>query len=356
MRLPLVVRSLVRARGLSFAVVSTLAIGIGALTAAFGLADAALWRDPPFDDAASLHLLFVTRARSGEATRTERWSLARAQMLRREATSFAAMANFSQATLTLTGGDETEPVNAEVVSPSYFRTLHATALRGRLFTADEDSVALAHPVVVLAWELWRRRFALDSGVVGKTIGVGGVQLTVIGVMPRGFRGLTGRSELWIPTTMAPGISYVDYLTTNQNFISVVARLRRGVSISRARSELAVIGPRINQALPPRDPDPGETFGATAVSLNEARVNRGARQSVLVLLGGVGLLYLLACANVTSLLLGRAASRRAARPRSVSRSGAAVAACCGIISPKEWCSRWRAEQEDCSSRSGRALCS
>ena len=302
-------RSLLRARGLTAAVVCTLAIGIGALTTAFGLADAALWREPPFDDAAGLHLLFITRARPGEAPRNERWSLARSQMLRREATSFAEMANYSAATLTLTGGDETEPVSAEVVSPSYFRTLHATAVRGRVFTADEDSVPLAHPVAVLSWELWRRRFALDSGVIGKTVGVSGVSLTVVGVMPRGFRGLTGRSELWIPTMMAPGISYADYLTTNQNFISVVARLRPAVSPSRARTELAVVGARINSALPPNDADSAELFGATAVSLNDSRVFRGTRQSVLVLVAGVGLLYLLACANVTSLLLGRAASRR-----------------------------------------------
>jgi putative ABC transport system permease protein len=109
--------------------------------------------------------------------------------------------------------------------------------------------------------------------------------------------------------MSPRVTYPEYLTTNQNFISAIGRLRSDVDITSARKELALLGARINRALP-SDPDfPEEQVTASAVPLNEARVDRTLRRSLLILLAGVGLLHLLACANVINLLLGRAAMKR-----------------------------------------------
>ena len=123
-------------------------------------------------------------------------------------------------------------------------------------------------VVIVGQALWQRRSAATLAR-GKAIGVNGVALTIIGIAPDGFSGLTGRAQIWIPATMAPRLSYVDYLVTNQNFISVVGRLRDGVTMDRARAQLSLVGDDIERALrsePASNPD--TRFSATALSLAE----------------------------------------------------------------------------------------
>ena len=289
-----------------------LALGTGALTTTFGLVDAALLRQPPFERADHLAILYMTRtsARAGAPAdaRRERWSYARLGMLREHATSFETIANHLPITLTLTGTGDPETLTGETVAPEYFRLLRVTPATGRFLLPDENAPG-GPAVVVLGWDLWQRRFAADSAILGRAIGVNGLPLTIVGVAPRGFRGLSARAQLWIPTPVAPRLTYAEYLTTNQNFISVVARLRPGVSIGNANAELAVLGPRINAAIPSQQNERGDRMSATAVSLNDARADMATRRSVLVLLVAVALLHLLACANVANLLLGRAAHRR-----------------------------------------------
>jgi putative ABC transport system permease protein len=309
MRIPPAVRSLLRDRALSIAVILTLSLGLGSLTVTFGLLDAAVLRPPPFGDADRLAILYITRTRPGRAMTLERWSFARIQLLRSGATSFQHVANYSTAELNLTGTDDPEPVNAEVVSPGYFPTLRVSAVQGRVFTDDEDKSPGAHPVALVGYDLWQRRYAGRPDIVGSTVGVNGVALTIVGVLPKGFTGLTGKAQLWVPTTMAPSLSYADYLTTNQNFISVVGRLAPHVDLARARSELAILGADIQRVASSSVEDSTESLGAVAMSLNEARVDRRLKRSVFVLAGAVALLHLLACANVANLLLGRASRRR-----------------------------------------------
>jgi len=154
-----------------------------------------------------------------------------------------------------------------------------------------------------------RRYGGDQSVIGRTVRVNGAPLTVVGVLPRGFLGVTGTAQLWIPTGLAPRLTYPEYLTSNQNFVSVVGRLRDGTSLTTARAELATVGAMIGKALPARDTVAGERVSATAVTLNEARIDPRSRTSLFVLLAAVAVLYALGCANVVSLLLGRALSRR-----------------------------------------------
>jgi putative ABC transport system permease protein len=309
MPLPASFRSLARSPGLSLAVIGMLGAGIGALTATFGLVDAAILRPPPFPDADRLAIAYLTRSR-GDAVSRERWSLPRVRMLRQLATTtVSSVANYSRAELILTGSNDPKPVAAEVVSPEYFAMLGVTPLMGRGFAAVEDGVPGAHPVVLLGDALWRRRYSANPRLVGTPIGVNGVALTVVGILPPGFRGLTDRAELWIPTAMAPQLSYAEYQSTNQSFISAVVRLRSTATLQRVRSELAVVGAKLAAALPPENLDSAERVGATAVQLNEARIDATTRRSVLLLLAAVALLHLLAAANVTSLLLGRVAARK-----------------------------------------------
>ncbi len=177
-----------------------------------------------------------------------------------------------------------------------------------MIPADDDPQNPA-PVTVISQALWRRRWALDPAIIGSAIRINGQSLTVVGVLPEGFHGLSGAADLWIPATMAPRITYADYLRTNQNFINVVGRLRPGVSFNAARSELAVLGASINRALPSDPDEPAEQVEATALSLNQARSDSITRRSLMILLGAVSVFLLLACANVTNLLLGRAAARK-----------------------------------------------
>jgi putative ABC transport system permease protein len=309
MRLAATFRSLARAPGLAVGVVLTLALGVAALTTAFGIVHAGLWRQPPFPDASRIAMLFLHRNPRGEPPQQERWSFGRFELLRKAQRSFEVVASYSPASLSISGDGDAELVQGERVSAAYFQLLRVGAARGRLFTEAEDDPAAPTPVVVLGHGLWTRRWAADPSIIGRTIRLNGVPLTVIGVLPPEFAGLSGRAQLWIPRTMSPQITYPEYLTTNQNFISAVGRLRPGVDLPTARSELAVLGASINRALP-SDPDfPDEKVNATAATLNEARANQAVRRSLFVLLAGVTVLHLLACANVANLLLGRALARR-----------------------------------------------
>lgn len=304
-------RSLGRARALSMTVVLTVAFGVAALTVTFGVVNAALFRQPPFVEADRLTMLFLERNPAGEPQRRERWSFARYEMLAQSQQVFEHVASYSPGAMTISGGGDAnaELVQSERTSASYFPLLRARAMRGRVFTAAEDNAASPNPVAVISHQLWTRRFAGDTGILDRIIRLNGVPLTVIGIMPAGFSGLSGRAELWVPRTLTPQLTYAEYITTNQNFISAVGRLKSGVDLTTARASLATLGQNINRALP-SDPDvPDERVTASALTLNEARTNETVRRSLYVVLAAVALLHVLACVNVINLLLGREASRR-----------------------------------------------
>lgn len=302
-------RSLSRAPGFSAAVVGMLAVGTAVLTTTFAIVDAAIFRQPPFENAAELVLLNMTHAEPRGETRNSGFSWRRAQLLSDRATSFESIARYTAPNLTLTGVGAPESLRGEFVSPSYFRMLRARPAIGRLFVAEEDSAAGAHPIVVLGHGLWSNYFASDTSIIGRDVRVNGANLTVIGVLQPGFRGISGRAQYWIPSAMAPVLSYAEYLTTNQNFIGVAARLKSGVSIEAARAELAVLGPQVDAEIPSDPQNRTVVRSATATSLNDERTDAATRKSIFILFGAVALLHLLACANAANLLLGRAVTRR-----------------------------------------------
>ena len=202
-------RSLARARALSITVALTLALGVGALIITFGVVNAALWRQPPFPDATRLTMLYLQRNPEGEPPQRERWSFARYTMLAAQQDVYEHVAAYAPGSLTLSsaGSGDAELIPAERVSASYFAVLRAGALRGRVFTTTEEDPTGPAPVAVLSHQLWARRFASDSAIVGSTIRLNGVSLTVIGVMPPDFAGLSGRAELWVPHTLTPQLTY-----------------------------------------------------------------------------------------------------------------------------------------------------
>ena len=301
-------RVLRRNATLSLSVVATLALAIGAGVATFAVAEAALITPPPFRDPERLAILFTTRADPARGTQRLRWSFERFRMLERSLTTAEHIGDFGLAGVNLAGNTEAEPVRAEVVAGDYFGTLGARPLRGRLFSAEEDRSS-SSMVALLGYDLWQRRYAGDPGIIGRTIRINAQELTVVGIMAPGFSGVTGRAALWFPAVQAPRLTYPLYLTSNQDFTSVVARSKPGVSMSALRAEVATVGAAIQRAMPSTPETPGERYGATAVPLADARVNPTTRRIMLVLLGAVAVVLLLACTNVSSLLIAHAASRR-----------------------------------------------
>ena len=298
-----------RNRTLALSIIATLGLAIGAGVSTFAIAEAALITPPPFAEPDRLALLYTTHTEPARGTERYRWSYPRFRMLERALTTTVAVGSYGPASVNLAGSTDAEPIRAEVVSGGYFTALGVRAARGRLFSVEEDAATASSAVALIANDLWTRRYGGDLSLIGQSIRVNGQDLTVIGIMPRGFSGLTGRAELWFPAAMAPRLTYPEYLTTNQDFISVVARLRPGATVATLRAELETVGTAIQRALPSESEVPGDRFGATAIPLNEVRVNATTRRAMLVLLGAVAMVILLACANVSSLLLTHAASRR-----------------------------------------------
>ncbi len=296
-------RALVRRPAFAAFAIATLATGIGASTALFSIADAALLRPPPFPAPDRLDELYLTRRAGGHGLTRMRWSYGRYEMLRRLATSYGSLAAYGPYEFNLAGRDAPERVGAEAVSATYFRTLGVDAQLGRTFLPAEDSVGGPAAVAVVGFDLWTSRFGADRAVIGRSVQINGVDMTIVGIMPRGFQGLTGSAAMWVPSAMVPRLSYADYHTTNQDFISVVGRRAPGATLERARAELAVLGVRIERVLP-SDTDVPTVFGATAVPLSEARIDPAYRRALLVLLTAVVLLLLLTCANVAGLELAR----------------------------------------------------
>ena len=301
-------RSLARMRGLATAAIVTLALGIGATTTMFAVVYATLLREPPFVDADRLAILFntITSARAG--TVQLRWSRPQIAVLEQAASSFEGLGYYSPALVAISGRGDPEHADSEVASSQYFAALRVTPIAGRAFTTADDTIASGSEMTLISASLWRRRFAGDPSAIGTTLRVNDVPLTIVGILPEGFAGLSGKAELWIPPPMAARLTYAEYLTTPQSFISVVARMKPGVTLARASAEMAALAPRF----PPTrqgTSGPGTVSSAVAVRLADARVDPLVARSALVLLGAAACLLLVACVNVASLMLARGRMRR-----------------------------------------------
>lgn len=305
--LRLAFRQLRRTPAVTLTIVAILAVGIGATTTMISVAYAALVRPLPFPERGRLATLYVTRTTPRDGLQRTRWSRREIEDLVREASSFEAIGSYSFAGVNLTTGGEPERIDAEVASPGYFQVLGVAAQQGRTFLPDEDRTPGGHPVALVSARLWHRRFASDPNLVGRAIGIEGLPLTVVGILPEGFGGLSGRADVWIPPTMAPQLTYEGYLTTPQHFISVIGRLAPGVSFESADAELRGLAGRVIHPEP--DESPSTTWGAKVRPLASARIDPSVRRSIGALLGAVACLLLVTCVNVAGLLLMRTRTRR-----------------------------------------------
>ena len=300
------VRSLIRMRGIAIVAIGSLALGIAATTTMFSAAYAALLRPLPFAEPDRVVMLFTTHTSLREGFVLSRWSTPLIDTLTASVTAYQSLASYTSPLLSLSGGNgDPEQVDGEIVSAEYFATLRVAPAFGRTFTASEDRGPGDVPVAVLSDRLWRSRYNADPSIVGRTVRVNDVPLTVVGVMPVGFAGLSDKAQLWIPRTMASRLTYSEYLTTPQLFIPVIARLKDGVTLEQANAELSALSATFHIA---QDPE-GSRWGALAQPIGKARVEPTLRRSVLLVLVAAGCVLLITCVNVAGLLLARGRMRR-----------------------------------------------
>jgi predicted permease len=284
-------RMLVKNPGFTIVAVLTLALGIGANAAIFGVVDAVLLRPLAYKDADRL----VTILHRGDNP----VAVANYIDWRDQSSSFEAMGAADYWSANLSGIDSPEHILGLSVTQSLLPLLGVEPLLGRLFVAGEDQKGAEHEVI-LSYGLWQRRFAGDSKVVGKGITLDGQQYTVLGVMPRTFKFApfwATRAEMWVPNAFGDRIH-----SREGNSLRIFARLKRDVALSEARAEIATITARLEQKFPGTNRD-------VAVTPLKQNVVGQIKAPLLLLLGAVGFVLLIACANVAHMLLARSATRQ-----------------------------------------------
>jgi putative ABC transport system permease protein len=289
-------RSLLKHKTFTAISIVTLALGIGANAAIFTVVNAVVLRPLPYRDSQRLAMIWTTK----DVNQEQAFSFADYKDLKTQSKSFSAVGAASPLwNFILAGDGEPEPMQGMYVSASLFELLQVAPEKGRVFTADEDRAG-GPPVVIISRALWERRFGADPNVIGKTMSVSGTTATIVGVMPARFQFLDPAAELWAPLAQNQFAGSARQV----RLLSVVGRLNDGVQVSEASAELAGIGQRLESAYP----DTNSGVSLRVVPLH-AQVTGKVRPALWLLSGAVGLVLLIACANIINLMLVRSAARR-----------------------------------------------
>ena len=319
-------RMLAKNPGFTAVAVITLALGIGANTAIFSLLNVVMLRELPVQSPQQLVLLGMARSAgsSDDFANTELYSYPFYREMRQKNQVFSEVSAtlslfFTKMHGAVGGSTELEPLDVQLVSGSYFPMLGVKPVLGRSFTEAENEPAGGHPVAMVSYSWWDRRFARDPAIMGKTVTLGSTVYTVIGVTPPGFFGTTvGESpNLWIPLSMekqvSPGWNGLD----NKSFQSlyILGRIKPGVSVGQAQANVNLLARQIwrefaGATLTQRQQ---EDLQHTQIELTPAarglpRLRYGASLPLQILMAVVGLVLLIACANIANLLLARATAR------------------------------------------------
>ncbi|HWR50982.1 MAG TPA: ABC transporter permease [Bryobacteraceae bacterium] len=300
-------RVLMRNRSFSLVAVLSLALGIGANTSMFSVVSAVLLRPLPFPEPHRLitaKLTFPKPDGGVEAIRV--WSYPKFREVKANLRAFESLSGFVDHQFALSGAGIPERIAGEAVSADYFRTLGVKASLGRVFVPEEDRTPGTHPVVLLGHGLWQRRFGADPDIIGRTVLVERLPLTVIGILPPGFRGLTGTGEMWTPLAMLPALSGMPRRLemAQAHWLNVVGRLSRSATLEQASSEVRSAADSARASFP----NP-KGWGIEVQRLHDASVDPVLRRLLLVLLGAVACVLLIACANIANLTLARGAARK-----------------------------------------------
>jgi predicted permease len=305
------VRAMRRTWLFSAVVVLSLGLGIGANTAIFTLIDAVMWRMLPVKNPETL--LAVGRTENGNPAGGYTYQQFRAM---REGARIADLAGYSSQQISVSFDGSLEPTaEVHLISGNYFSFLGVNPIAGRTITVDDDRIPNGHPVAVISYRYWTRRFGRNPDAVGKTISLSGTPFTIVGVTPAEFFGTEVGSapDFFVPITMQPAVMpVIENLLENPSlywtWISMLGRLRPGVNAAQAE---AILEPLFSQNVPP--PKFGGPRPKVKIIMNSAAggisaLRRQFSEPLLLVMGLVGAVLLIACANIANLFLARAAAR------------------------------------------------
>jgi putative ABC transport system permease protein len=303
------VRVLLKGRTVTFVAVIALALGIGANTAIFSIVNALLFRSLPYKNAERLAMIWETNSEVQIGFDSLPVSIAAFDDWRKQGESFEAVSILDSQRYAFTGAGRPERISGVTTSASFFDVMGASPILGRTYTEEEDRPG-ANRVAVISYALWQSHFGGDKEVCGRTMQLDGSDYAIIGVMPRGFQfpratdlptyfQLPVQTELWTPA----GLTDKQLANRDSHNKSVIVRLKPDVTLQQAQAEIDAITRHAAEQY-----EASKGFSASVVPLKQQLVG-SLRLALLILLGAVGLVLLIACANVANLLLARAAARQ-----------------------------------------------
>ena len=285
-------RMLAKNPGFTAVAVLTLALGIGANTAIFSVVNAALLRSLPYKEPG--RLVYVWSAEKARGINQSTVSIPDLRDWREQSQVFDRMAGWFSGTYNLSGGDEPQQVGGWIVSPNFFEVLGARPELGRTFAPGDSK----DHVVVLSHAIWTGLFGGDRGIQGKNIAIDGTTYTVVGVMPAEFSSPFPTVQVWVPWPEAAAAT----AARGDRFLRVIARLKPSMTLDRAQADMDTITPRLAHEYK-------EDAGVSAYLVPAGeQITGSVRPALLVLLGAVGFVLLIGCANLANLLLARSAAR------------------------------------------------
>lgn len=279
----------------SLIAIATIALGVGATSTIFGVANGVLLKPLPYSEPDRLAMVWMTNARIN--LREDWHSMPNIEDYRAANSTFETIAVYNTTAQNLTGQGDAQRLIGARASANLFDVLGGRAARGRVFTAEEDEPG-RDAVVVLAHGFWQRAFGGDEGVVGRSIELSGRTREVIGVMPQGFGFPAPTTEFWIPNAPSEQLRN----SRGSLWLMAIGRMKHGITIAQAQADLDPIAVDIVRRFPNQD-----GYGVYVVGYHDSLVAR-TRPAIVALLGAVTFLLLIACVNVANLLLSRASVR------------------------------------------------
>ena len=308
-------RLMLKSPGFSLVAILSLALGIGANTAIFSVVSAVLFRPLPVKDPHQLVSLYSgfgsNRTIYGPFSYVDYVDFAE------KTDVFSGLVAHFQDSMILGESDQGLQVQSAIVTGNYFSVLGVEAVRGRTFTAEEGRVKGANPVAVVSYSLWQKRFNGDPNLPGTTVKLKGHPFTVIGVVPERFTGTDlGRApDIWVPMSMYAQVGLSDTMMNERqnHWLSVIGRLKPGVTVEQAQARVNVLGKQLTQEYPTEWTKGKEERTVTVLSQSTAWYPPEVQSAIVgvsgLLMGIVGLVLVIACTNLANLMLARASSRR-----------------------------------------------